>query len=104
MIRKAGRGSPQFSLGRILATPGALEALKQSGEQPAKFLSRHARGDWGELCDEDCRANDQAIAFEGNPVRQTRILSAYRTIGGVKIWIITEADRSATTILLPEEY
>jgi hypothetical protein len=87
-----------FPLGRIVATPGALQALEAAGEQPAEFLDRHASGDWGELDDEDKQEN-------GFSVRNGfRIFSAYTTSTGVKFWIITEADRSATTLLLPEEY
>jgi hypothetical protein len=94
---------PQFSLGQALATPGALEAIRASGQSESEFLSQHARGDWGELSDDDRRLNDDAVA-DGS-----RILSAYRTNQGVKLWIITEAaddqgQRAATTILLPEEY
>jgi len=90
--------SPLFPLGRLMATPGALAALTTSGESPARFLDRHAKGDWGEVCPEDGRLNDEAVGDGG------RILSAYRTAKGVRIWIITEADRSATTVLLPDEY
>ena len=54
-------GKPKFSLGQILATPGALEALQESGQTPAFFLARHVKGDWGEVCDEDKQANDQAF-------------------------------------------
>jgi hypothetical protein len=97
-------GKPKFNLGQILATPGALEALQESGQTPLEFISRHARGDWGEeLCDEDKQLNDQSL------VDGSRILSAYKTRKGVKIWIITEAcddsgHRAATTALLPSEY
>ena len=87
-----------FPLGRIVATPGALQALEASGEQPSVFLDRHVAGDWGELDDEDKRENDLSLR------NGLRILSAYTTAAGEKIWIITEADRSATTLLLPEEY
>jgi hypothetical protein len=87
---------PLFSLGRTLATPGALQALTESG--PAEFLNRHVVGDWGDLGEEDRKLNDEAV------VAGERILSAYRTNQGVKLWVITECDRSATTILLPEEY
>jgi hypothetical protein len=90
--------SPLFRLGTPTATPGALEALAQSSQSPADFLARHVSGDWGELCSEDRRLNNQAVRSG------TRILSAYRTAKGVKIWIITEADRSSTCILLPGEY
>jgi hypothetical protein len=93
----------KFSLGQILATPGALEALQESGQTPQFFLARHIRGDWGEVCKEDKMLNDQAL------VDGSRLLSAYKTLKGVKIWIITEADddqghRAATTLLLPSEY
>jgi hypothetical protein len=87
-----------FELGRIVATPGALQALEAAGEQPAQFLDRHASGDWGELDDEDKQENEFSLR------NGFRILSAYTTSAGDKIWIITEADRSATTLLLPEEY
>lgn len=87
-----------FSLGQVLATPGALEALQRSSQSYIGFLLRHLRGDWGEVCKEDWALNDQAVG-DG-----TRLLSAYRTSHGERIWIITEADRSATTLLLPDEY
>ena len=87
-----------FPLGRVVATPGALEALEEAEQQPVEFLSRHARCDWGDVDDEDAKLNDEAL------VEGERILSAYMTRKGAKIWIITEADRSATTILLPSEY
>ena len=88
----------KFPLGQIVGTPGALEAIAQAGQTPAFFLNKHRSGDWGEVCDEDKRLNDQAL------VDGSRLLSAYRTLRGVKIWIITEADRSSTCCLLPEEY
>jgi hypothetical protein len=97
-------GKPKFSLGQIVATPGALEALQESGQTPQLFLARHVRGDWGEdLCEEDRQLNDQAL------VDGSRILSAYKTRNGIKLWVITEAadddgHRAATTCLLPEEY
>jgi len=87
-----------FPLGRLLATPGALDAIEQSGDRLVLFLLRHAAGDWGDLNDEDMRANAEALK-EG-----TRLLSAYHLQDGRKLWIITEWDRSATTALLPEEY
>ena len=87
-----------FPLGRIVATPGALQALEAAGEQPTQFLDRHASGDWGELDDEDKQENEFSLR------NGFRIFSAYTTSAGEKIWIITEADRSATTLLLPEEY
>lgn len=88
----------RFPLGKILATPGALKALKDSHQAPLDFLARHAKGDWGEVCPEDRAANDRALE------NGERILSAYKTNEGIKVWVITEWDRSLTTILLPEEY
>lgn len=87
-----------FPLGQTVATPGALEALTTSGQSPAEFLDRHVRGDWGLVDAEDQQANDDAVRHG------TRILSAYKTNQGVKLWVITEADRSSTCILLPDEY
>ena len=104
MVAPIPASKPRFSLGQIVATPGALSAIADAGQQPAEFLARHQRGDWGDLDADDKRANDAAIAHEGDPDRQDRILSAYRTSKGVRIWIISERDRSATTVLLPEEY
>lgn len=89
---------PRFPLGQVVATPGALEALTRAGVVPEKYLARHVTGDWGTLSEEDCAENELSLR-EG-----LRILSAYVLPGETKIWIITEADRSATTILLPEEY
>ena len=98
------QAKPQFRLGQVVATPGALDAFQRTGQSPTIFLQRHAAGDWGDLCDEDKRANDAAIAHEGDPERHARVLSAYRLKDQTKIWIISEHDRSATTILLPSEY
>jgi hypothetical protein len=88
----------QFNLGRILITPGAAEAFEESGQMPNEFLNRHARGDWGDLSEDDRLENEFSV-IEG-----LRILSAYRTTMDVTVWVITEADRSRTTILLPDEY
>jgi hypothetical protein len=89
---------PAFELGQIVATPGALAALKKSGQQPGEFLTRHVNREWGDLSDEDGKENDYSLEHG------FRLLSSYRTNAGDKLWIITEADRSATTVLLPEEY
>jgi len=89
-------GRPKFSLGNVYATPGALEALTSS--EIATCLQRHHRGDWGELDAEDNAANDQSL------IDGSRLLSAYHNAADIKFWIITEADRSATTVLLPSEY
>lgn len=88
----------KFLLGRIVATPSALEALLQANQEATEFLSRHQHGDWGDLCEEDKRENNFSV------LNNFRILSAYTLKTSVKIWIITEADRSVITILLPEEY
>jgi hypothetical protein len=89
---------PGFPLGRVVATPGALRALEEANQNAFEFLERHQAGDWGELCDEDKSENEFSVR------NGFRILSAYRTRLDVKIWVITEADRSATTFLLPHEY
>ncbi len=86
----------RFSLGRTVITRGALAELAHADVQQG--IARHRRGDWGDLCEEDKQANDNALKYGA------RLLSAYHTTAGVKFWIITEADRSATTVLLPEEY
>ncbi len=88
----------RFPLGRIVATPGALQALEQTGETPGLFLKRHVTGDWGEVDEEDRCENELSV------VQGFRLLSAHALSNGTKIWIITEADRSATTLLLPSEY
>lgn len=88
----------RFPLGRLLTTPGALRALLQAKQSPADLLARHVTGDWGDLCAEDVAENEYAVAH------QLRILSSYATACGERVWVITEADRSATTFLLPEEY
>ena len=90
--------SQKFKLGELVATPAAIEALKESDEEAAFYIDRHAAGDWGVVGAEDQRHNDEALR-EG-----TRIFSAYILQSGVRIWVITEADRSATTVLLPEDY
>jgi hypothetical protein len=95
---QANQSKRLFPLGQCVATPGALDAIAAAGQTPSTFLDRHARGDWGEVDGEDQQANQDAL------VHGERLLSAYRTSAGVRIWVITEADRSATTILLPEEY
>ena len=98
-----GTTQPKFSLGQIVATPGAHEALEKAGQSAIEFLQRHARGDWGEVCDSDKRLNDEAL------VNGERLLSAYRTLKNTRIWIITEAtdddgQRATTSIILPSEY
>lgn len=88
----------RFQLGRLVATPGALEALQNAGQDAIEFIYRHQRGDWGNLSEGDKRENEFSVD------RELRIFSAYHLKDEAKIWIITEADRSATTVLLPSEY
>ena len=89
---------PRFDLGQVYSTPGALQALSKARQTPAELLSRHLTGDWGTLSEQDIAENELSVE------RGFRILSAYILHTGVKVWVITEADRSATTVLLPEEY
>jgi hypothetical protein len=93
----------KFSLGRIVATPGALEVLQDAGQDAGEFLARHVTGDWGDLDQEDRQANDAAL------IDGSRLVSAYKTRKGEKIWVITEATnqfglRHSSTVLLPEDY
>lgn len=94
--RPAHDADPKFSLGQVVSTPGALESLDPRDVFAA--LARHHRGDWGDCCPEDWESNEEGLR-DG-----FRLFSAYRTGCGEKFWIITEADRSVTTILLPSEY
>lgn len=90
--------TPKFPLGQTVATPGAIAAFEKTGETMDAYMRRHHAGDWGDVGDEDRQTNDEALK-DGN-----RLLSAYHLKDGTKIWIITEWDRSVTTILLPEDY
>lgn len=110
--------APRFELGRIVATPGALALMHRTNSNPFVLLARHVAGDWGECCAEDAQTNEDALAHG------SRVLSVYRLplqslseggekteqvstqldVGDDRIWLITEADRSVTTLLLPEEY
>lgn len=94
---RTGSGTVLFTLGIVGATPGALDLLNRTGTNAAIFLERHQHGDFGTVGTEDAQANSDAIQ-DGN-----RILSSYTTCGQ-RLWVITEADRSSTTLLLPEEY
>ena len=98
-----GHTKNSFSLGKIFATPGALRAIEDSDQSPAEFLSRHAQRDWGCVSPDDRRLNEDAVDCG------SRILSAYDTHRGVRLWVITEAEgedgnRMNTTILLPQDY
>ena len=89
---------PLFDLGQLVATPGALAVLEKTGQNPMEFLSRHVTGDWGEIPEEDKKEN--LFSLE----KGFRLLSSYRTTAGDRVWVITEANRSLTTLLLPDEY
>ena len=92
----------RFALGTLAATPGALQALQRLGVSPLSLLRRHVTGDFGELYPEDLQANEQAIASG------FRVFSAYTLTAASgdteRFWVITESDRSVTTVLLPSEY
>ena len=102
----------RFPLGQIVATPGALELLQETGFSAAALISRHVHGSWGDLCEEDRTENEFSVT------RRLRILSCYRLVDAARLaatptdkrsslptlWIITEADRSVTTLLRPDEY
>ena len=89
---------PLFELGKVVGTPSALKKLEEAKLTPSDLLDRHIHGDYGDLHDEDREANENAVK-DGE-----RILSSYPIPGHVRIWVITEADRSSTTLLLPSEY
>jgi len=88
--------APLFEVGNLVATPGALATL--TPEEPLTLLSRHVSGDWGDVSPEDAAENEFGVG------RGFRVVSSYYTASGARVWIITEADRSSTCILLPEEY
>jgi hypothetical protein len=98
MAQHGGSASERFPLGRIAATPGVLQALAEAEHTPLEFIARHAAGDWGELDEHDRQENELSL------VHGFRLLSAYTLSNGTRIWIITEADRRVTTLLLPSEY
>jgi len=88
---------PLFNLGKVVATPAALQFCKQHKINPLALLGRHIGGDWGDLSEADVAANVHAIQHD------LRLFSSY-AVGGGKVWVITEADRSSTCLLLPEDY
>ncbi len=98
MRTQANHHQPRFRLGMVLITPGAILALAEANQSALALLERHAYGDWGNLTAEDWQANEQALK-EGS-----RLFSAYTLTTGRRLWIITEWDRSLTTLLLPMEY
>lgn len=89
--------APLFPLGRVVATPGALNTLVMAGQDPGELLERHQSGDWGDVPSADAAENWRSLRYGW------RILSAYQA-GSRRIWVLTEADRSSTCLLLPEDY
>jgi hypothetical protein len=89
---------PLFDLGQLVATPGALAALEKSGQTLMEFLSRHVTGDWGEIPEEDRKENQFSLE------NGFRLMSCYRTTANEVVWVITERNRSHTTLLRPDEY
>jgi hypothetical protein len=92
------RGPAKFPLGRLVATPGALELIQGEGREPMEFVERHSKGDWGDLYEHDRLVNENALIHGG------RLLSSYIVAGDERVWLITESDRSSTCLLLPSEY
>jgi hypothetical protein len=88
----------RFPLGRLAATPRALDEMQLANQNPLQLLKRHQSGDWGEVSKEDAAENELAVE------QGLRLMSVYTLVTGVKVWIITDADRSVTTILLPQDY
>lgn len=97
LIRELGKPG-KFPMGQIVATPAAMTAMEDAGHIPPEFLIRHKYGDWGELDPEDRQENELSL------INGWRLLSAYSTRLSERLWVITEADRSVTTLLLPEDY
>jgi hypothetical protein len=97
-MSRYGRGAARFPIGKPVITPAAQAALDAAGMSAVLLLARHVNGDWGDLSVEDFAANELAV------LTGKRLLSSYAMPDGGKVWIITEADRSATTILLPDDY
>ena len=89
----------RFSPGQVVMTIGVDELVRQGRLNPTPYLRRHLDGDWGDLCDDDRQLNDAALKSGGD-----RLFSSYLVEPGLKLWIITEWDRSVTTLLLPSEY
>ena len=106
-LSRASR-KPRFGLGRVVATPGALHLLAKTGTDAMALLMRHVTGDWGDICTEDAQENELSLT------QGFRLMSVYAlplsepaadtADSGKRLWLITEADRSVTTLLLPEEY
>lgn len=92
------RRVPMFPLGKVCATPGLIDALRDNAQSPLAFIARHVNGDWSDMTADDQQANSESVT------NGTRIFSSYRMKDGKKLYVITEADRSVTTLLLPSEY
>lgn len=99
-----GQRKPLFPLGQVVATPGVLDALKEQGGKPYVLLGRHIHGDWGDVGEEDCEANEWALQ-DGERLFSVYVLP-YEDLAQkpLKVWVITEHDRSVTTLMLPEDY
>ncbi len=89
---------PKFELGQLVVTPGAMHALSRNGTDDSEYVERHQGGDWGDVSKDDAHENENALT------QDLELMSAYTLKDGTRVWIVTEADRSVTTILLPEEY
>ncbi len=87
-----------LSLGKVYATPEALHVIEEAGHEVVEFVVKHNSCDWGDVCEEDRKLNDLAVQ------NGDRVLSAYTLRNGARVWVITEADRSYTTVLLPHQY
>ena len=98
VVRSREQGPSKFPLGEVVATHGAAGALHQADDHPLTYLKRHAHGGWGDVDAEDAQENELSLT------QGFRLLSAYNLSDGTRLWIITEADRSVTTLLLPSEY
>ncbi len=96
-------GKPLFRLGKVIATAAAIQTMEEAGIEPRALIQRHAKGDWGEVSEDVYQANEQSARTEFTTNRP-RIFSSYTLSTGDTIWVYTEADRSVTTFLLPEEY
>lgn len=90
--------APLFPVGACVATPGALDAMQGDRDLAHMLIARHMYGDWGDVCADDAAANESALRHG------SRLMSVYRLVGGETLWLITEADRSVTTLLTPDEY
>lgn len=101
------QAKPHFELGQLCYTPGAQALLQRYQVSPFQLIARHVAGDWGDVCPEDAQTNEEALQ-EGSRIFSVYVLppplSEGETLAAAKVWIITEADRSVTTILLPEDY